>query len=243
MESLINNAFVHVDVIGPHVAQGHYDLIGPEDEIILPQVWELVIKPGWAIRMLMWPMSDPPEPPRPSNPTRPPSPNQMMMTTPRYLPSKDYKRPTVVDERDEEPARMPEPVRMPAKKRVPDPSRSRRPKNSLGGGYRYGNTYLGTRPGAPSAGYQYGNTYLATRPGVPGVDDDEVVVIDDAPPPRRMARRFTDRRSERYGKIDGGRMVTTDNPGEEMGWARALGSIVGVKPTVKRGYVHGATYL
>lgn len=62
MEELIKQAFLHVEVIGPHVAEGHYDLIGPNGEIILPQVWETMIEPDWAITMHMWPM---PEPPRP----------------------------------------------------------------------------------------------------------------------------------------------------------------------------------
>jgi hypothetical protein len=38
MEELINQAFLHVDVVGPHVIHGHYDVIGPNGEIILPQV-------------------------------------------------------------------------------------------------------------------------------------------------------------------------------------------------------------
>ncbi|XDG05960.1 hypothetical protein ABKA04_005575 [Annulohypoxylon sp. FPYF3050] len=37
MEELIKQAFLHVDIIGPHVQAGHYDLIGPNGEIILPQ--------------------------------------------------------------------------------------------------------------------------------------------------------------------------------------------------------------
>ncbi|KUJ15580.1 uncharacterized protein LY89DRAFT_557269, partial [Mollisia scopiformis] len=45
MEELIKQAFLHVDVIGPHVQEGHYDLIGPNGEIILPQVWETMIEP------------------------------------------------------------------------------------------------------------------------------------------------------------------------------------------------------
>jgi hypothetical protein len=28
------------------VAEGHYDLIGPNGDIILPQVWETVIEPN-----------------------------------------------------------------------------------------------------------------------------------------------------------------------------------------------------
>ncbi|KAI8629915.1 hypothetical protein F5Y19DRAFT_474858 [Xylariaceae sp. FL1651] len=56
MEELIKQAFIHVEVIGPHVLEGHYDLIGPNGEIILPQIWEKVIQPDWAITMHMWPM-------------------------------------------------------------------------------------------------------------------------------------------------------------------------------------------
>src|SRR4051812_15778541 len=59
MEELIKQAFLHVDVIGPHVQQGHYDLIGPNGEIILPQVWETMIEPDWAVTMHMWPMPEP----------------------------------------------------------------------------------------------------------------------------------------------------------------------------------------
>lgn len=61
MEELIKQAFLHVDIIGPHVHQGHYDLVGPDGEIILPQVWEIVIQPDWNITMHMWPMPDPPK--------------------------------------------------------------------------------------------------------------------------------------------------------------------------------------
>ncbi|KAK5113922.1 hypothetical protein LTR85_010455 [Meristemomyces frigidus] len=60
MESLIKQAFLHVDVIGDHVHQGHYDLTGPDGEIILPQVWDTMIQPDWEITMHMWPMPDPP---------------------------------------------------------------------------------------------------------------------------------------------------------------------------------------
>lgn len=65
MEELIKQAFLHVEVIGPHVADGHYDLIGPNGEIILPQVWETMIEPDWSITMHMWPIPEakPPGPP------------------------------------------------------------------------------------------------------------------------------------------------------------------------------------
>lgn len=66
MEELIKQAFIHVDVIGPHVQEGHYDLIGPNGEIILPQVWDKVVEPDWTIEMRMWPMDKaPPRMPMP----------------------------------------------------------------------------------------------------------------------------------------------------------------------------------
>lgn len=81
MEELIRQAFLHIEVIGPHVAEGHYDLIGPDGDIILPQVWETVIEPDWAITMHMWPIPEkpkedpPPPPPAPEPaPVKPPDP-------------------------------------------------------------------------------------------------------------------------------------------------------------------------
>lgn len=70
MEYLIKEAFVHIPGIGPHVAEGHYDLLGPQGDIILPHVWETVIEPDWTITMHMWPMveekeEEPAPPPKP----------------------------------------------------------------------------------------------------------------------------------------------------------------------------------
>ena len=64
MEDLIKQAFLHVEVIGPLVQNGHYDLIGPNGEIILPTVWEKVIEPDWAVTMHMWPMDKAPQRPQ-----------------------------------------------------------------------------------------------------------------------------------------------------------------------------------
>lgn len=63
MEDLIKQAFLHVEVIGPRVAEGHYDLVGPNGEIILPQVWETMVEPDWVITMHMWRIPEPPPPP------------------------------------------------------------------------------------------------------------------------------------------------------------------------------------
>ncbi|KAI3318945.1 hypothetical protein HD806DRAFT_510458 [Xylariaceae sp. AK1471] len=72
VEDLIKTAFLHVDVIGPHVQAGHYDLVGPNGEIILPQIWDKVIEPGWSVTMHMWPMERPaPGPGRPRFGQRP----------------------------------------------------------------------------------------------------------------------------------------------------------------------------
>jgi chemotaxis protein histidine kinase CheA len=60
METLIRQAFVNIERIGPHVANGHYHLLGPNGEIILPQVWDIVVQPGWDIKMQLWPL--PPDP-------------------------------------------------------------------------------------------------------------------------------------------------------------------------------------
>lgn len=81
MEGLIKQAFLHVDVIGPHVLEGHYDLIGPDGEIILPQVWESMVQPDWAIAMHMWPMPEPPPGPHP-----PPLPPNTEMFKSSHLP-------------------------------------------------------------------------------------------------------------------------------------------------------------
>jgi hypothetical protein len=62
MEELIRQAFLHIEVIGRHVDDGHYDLIGPAGEIILPQVWEKIVEPNWAVTMHMWPMPESPPP-------------------------------------------------------------------------------------------------------------------------------------------------------------------------------------
>ena len=61
MGDLIKQCFLHVDVIGQHVKEGQYDLVGPDGTIILPQLWETMIRPGWEITMSMWPLPEPPK--------------------------------------------------------------------------------------------------------------------------------------------------------------------------------------
>lgn len=57
IEELIKQAFLHVDIIGPHVAEGHYDLV-VSGEIVLPALWEKVVEPAMEVSMHMWPMPE-----------------------------------------------------------------------------------------------------------------------------------------------------------------------------------------
>ncbi|PQE03553.1 kinetoplast-associated kap protein [Rutstroemia sp. NJR-2017a BVV2] len=79
MEKLIQQAFTHVEVVGPLVQKGWYDLVSPDGEIILPQAWETSIKPGWSITMRMWPVSEDEVlsrlPPSPRSAATPPPPS------------------------------------------------------------------------------------------------------------------------------------------------------------------------
>lgn len=64
MENLIKQAFIHVEVIGPQVQEGQYDLMDSEAQVILPSLWSDTIKPGETISMHMWaenkyPLPDP----------------------------------------------------------------------------------------------------------------------------------------------------------------------------------------
>ncbi|PYH97009.1 hypothetical protein BO71DRAFT_448270 [Aspergillus ellipticus CBS 707.79] len=117
MEELIRQAFLHIEVIGPHVAEGHYDLVGPNGDIILPQVWETVIEPDWTITMHMWPIPEKPKTPEPVPPPDPPAPQE---PPPPENPSAPDDAAIVIIE---EPKKKPEPAgaKRPRQK-APDPS-------------------------------------------------------------------------------------------------------------------------
>jgi len=70
MKSLIDQAFLHMERISQHVLDGRYDLIGPDGEVILPQLWEQTITPDLTITMKMWPL--PEFPAGPASPSTPP---------------------------------------------------------------------------------------------------------------------------------------------------------------------------
>ncbi|KAK5684817.1 hypothetical protein LTS10_002892 [Elasticomyces elasticus] len=60
MEILIKQAFMPVarDFLSEHVHKGQYDLIGSDGQIILPQVWNTMVRPGEEVTMHMWPMPE-----------------------------------------------------------------------------------------------------------------------------------------------------------------------------------------
>ena len=58
MSRLINQAFEYVVDIGDHVRSGHYDLLDPDHQIILPILWDATIQPGWAVQQEMWPVPE-----------------------------------------------------------------------------------------------------------------------------------------------------------------------------------------
>lgn len=58
---MIQEIFLVVPNLNLRVADGQFDLCGPQDEILSPSNWSSVIEPGWEVTMRMWP-----------NPERPP---------------------------------------------------------------------------------------------------------------------------------------------------------------------------
>ncbi|KAL9059996.1 MAG: hypothetical protein Q9162_000846 [Coniocarpon cinnabarinum] len=55
MFDLIKGAFSQIDGLEAEVNAGHFDLLGPDGEILLPAIYDEIIKPGWSIKMSMWP--------------------------------------------------------------------------------------------------------------------------------------------------------------------------------------------
>ena len=58
MRSLITSSFLHTDALSPQIAQGSYDLLGPSGDIILPEVWESMVQPGWVVELRLRPHPD-----------------------------------------------------------------------------------------------------------------------------------------------------------------------------------------
>ncbi|CAD6447262.1 bb4ea793-acb5-4a07-9cff-ad8fb9cd905b [Sclerotinia trifoliorum] len=64
-------SFLNVVTVGQRVNEGHYDIFNPAGDVILPQVWEDYVQPGWEISMSIRPALGhrgpwyPPPPPMP----------------------------------------------------------------------------------------------------------------------------------------------------------------------------------
>lgn len=59
MQALIDQAFAHVENLADWVHGGHYDLLGPDGEIIMPEYWRETIQPDMSITMMLWPFPEP----------------------------------------------------------------------------------------------------------------------------------------------------------------------------------------
>lgn len=59
MERLITQAFQHIEDLAEHVRDGHYALLGPDRDIIMPQQWDGIVKPDMHITMELWPLPEP----------------------------------------------------------------------------------------------------------------------------------------------------------------------------------------
>ena len=120
MEDLIRQAFLNVDEIGELVQEGHYDLVGPDGEIILPRVWDSVIQPDWTITMHMWPIAEEKKEDDPKAPAPPPPPSHVK---PSGGSKKDRSR-GILGSRRKRPTSMPPP---------PDAPEAPAPPSSDGG--------------------------------------------------------------------------------------------------------------
>jgi hypothetical protein len=58
MEELIKIMFLHVEVIGPQVQAGHYDITDSKGNVVLPTLWKYSVKSTEEYSMSMWPMDD-----------------------------------------------------------------------------------------------------------------------------------------------------------------------------------------
>jgi hypothetical protein len=58
MQALIDQAFAHIENLAEWVHGGHYDLLGPDGEIIMPEYWRETIQPDMQITMMLWPLPE-----------------------------------------------------------------------------------------------------------------------------------------------------------------------------------------
>ena len=58
MEILIKRSFAHIESMNTDIFRGNYDVLGPTGEIILPEIWDAVIKPGWIVEVRLWDLTE-----------------------------------------------------------------------------------------------------------------------------------------------------------------------------------------
>ncbi|KAK3376447.1 hypothetical protein B0T24DRAFT_220073 [Lasiosphaeria ovina] len=58
MAEIIQQSYANVRE-SEDVSQGRYDLVSTDGEIILKSLWARLVRPGWEIKMIMWPKQDP----------------------------------------------------------------------------------------------------------------------------------------------------------------------------------------
>ena len=61
MENLIKRSFSHIESLNSQIFRGSYDILSPTGEIILPEIWDTVIKPGWVVELRFWEYTKPGE--------------------------------------------------------------------------------------------------------------------------------------------------------------------------------------
>ncbi|KAM0802875.1 hypothetical protein BDR22DRAFT_100137 [Usnea florida] len=61
MENLIKRSFSHIESRNSQIFRGSYDILSPTGEIVLPEIWDTVIKPGWVVELRFWEYAKPGE--------------------------------------------------------------------------------------------------------------------------------------------------------------------------------------
>ena len=51
MRNLIESSFTHLDTSRDEIKGQNYDLFKSSGDIILPEVWEAVVQPGWVVEL------------------------------------------------------------------------------------------------------------------------------------------------------------------------------------------------
>jgi len=59
MQILIIKCFTDHPGISAQVQAGRYWLFGPDEQVIMPELWEHTVQPGWEIAMQLWPLPPP----------------------------------------------------------------------------------------------------------------------------------------------------------------------------------------